>query len=352
MGKAKRQGRHAKQKPWERERRNRPKPPEPNPPPPPVQRAPQPPLPAPPAEQTRRITVSPAARAEELVSDALQAQMDGDQEAFARCADALAAHPGSRDWQRAVDRELLVSLVRAVTAGWRQGWQPAEVVREVGRRFGARHARMATDVAAMEMRNYARTAVDERWQAQLTALGAIAWWGSDEGYLERWRERERVATATSVTCALEVLFGLATLPRLGRLCPLPGTARPGAPASQRGQGHGGRVTGRPGHARPGPDAAGPGRGDRASREGRVPDLAGPGASRLPQHGRRAGDGRSRAEPQGRRRPAAVRGQPLRIGQGDAAGRGGRGEPVPGGMAQGPGPEHRVRVCPATWTRWN
>jgi hypothetical protein len=191
---------------------------------------------APPRQKAAHPRSNPA-RAEELVSLALQAQLDADQDTFARCAAQLAERPGPDGWQRAVERELIVSLVRAVTAGWRQGWQPAEVVREIGRRFDARHARMATDVAALEMRNYARTAVDERWQAQLTALGAIAWWGSDEGYLERWRERERVATATSVTCALEVLLGLATLPRLGRLCPLPGTARPGAPASQRGQGH-------------------------------------------------------------------------------------------------------------------
>jgi hypothetical protein len=170
------------------------------------------------------------------VSDALQAQMDGDQDAFARYATGLAERPGAPGWPRAVDRELLVSLVRAVTAGWRQGWQPAEVVRETGRRFGARPARMATDLAAMEMRGYARAAVDERWRAQLVALGAIAWWDADEGYLERWREREQVTTEVAVTCALEVLFGLSTLPRLGRLGPLPGTARPGAAASQRDEG--------------------------------------------------------------------------------------------------------------------
>jgi Protein of unknown function (DUF2786) len=175
-----------------------------------------------------------AARAEQLVSDALQAQVDGRHEELARCAAQLAERRGAarRDWQRAVERELLASLIRAVTTGWRQGWQPAEVVREIGRQFGARHARMATDAAAMEMRNYTSAAVDERWQAQLTALGATAWWSSDDGYLEQWREREQADTEAAVTCALEVLFGLATLPRLGRLCPLPGTARQGVPAQR------------------------------------------------------------------------------------------------------------------------
>jgi hypothetical protein len=170
------------------------------------------------------------------VSDALQAQFDGRHEELARCAAQLARTPVGttrRDWQQAVERELLGSLVRAVTAGWRQGWQPAEVVRQVGRQFGARHARMATDAAAMEMRNYTSAAVDDRWQAQLAALGAAAWWSSDDGYLEQWREREQADAEAAVTCALEVLFGFSTLPRLGRVCPLPGTARQGVTASRQ-----------------------------------------------------------------------------------------------------------------------
>ena len=36
-----------------------------------------------------------------------------------------------------------------------------------------------------------------------------------------------------MTCALEVLFGFSTLPRLGRVCPLPGTARQGVTASRQ-----------------------------------------------------------------------------------------------------------------------
>jgi hypothetical protein len=174
-----------------------------------------------------------AARAEQLVSDALQAQVDGQHEALAWCAAQLAEQSGGRGWPRAVERELLTSLQRAVTAGWRQGWQPAEAVREIGRQFGARHARMATDAAAMEMRSYARTAVDQRWQAQLVALGATAWWGPDDGYLERWRKREQLGGEAAVTCALEVLYGFSALPRLDRLCPLPGTALRGALTAER-----------------------------------------------------------------------------------------------------------------------
>jgi Protein of unknown function (DUF2786) len=176
---------------------------------------------------------SAAARAEQLVSDALQALFDGQHDVFVRCAGQLAERPGEPGWPRAVEQELLLSLLRAVTSGWRQGWQPAEVVREISRQFGARHARMATDAAAMDMRNYARAAVDERWQAQLVTLGATAWWDSDHGYLEQWREREQLGPEAAVTCVLEVLYGFAALPRLGRLCPLPGTARPAARTAER-----------------------------------------------------------------------------------------------------------------------
>ena len=185
----------------------------------------------------RLAGLSAAARAEQLVSDALQGQFDGRHEELGRCAAQLTRTPPGatrRDWQEAVERELLASLTRAVTAGWRQGWQPAEVVRQIGRQFGARHARMATDATAMEMRNYNSAAVDERWQAQLAELGAAAWWSSDDGYLEQWREREQADAETTVTCALEVLFGFSTLPRLGRVCPLPGTARQGVAASREG----------------------------------------------------------------------------------------------------------------------
>jgi len=192
--------------------------------------------PGPQADDTGEGALSVAAEAEQLVSDALQALIDGQHDAFVWCAAELGERPGRRGWQRAVERELLVSLIRAVTGGWRQGWQPVEVVREIGRQFGARHARMATDAAAMEMRGYARAAVDERWQAQLVALGATAWWDSDDGYLEQWRQREQLSAEAAVTCALEVLYGFAALPRLGRLCPLPGTARPGALAGRHAPG--------------------------------------------------------------------------------------------------------------------
>lgn len=100
------------------------------------------------------------------------------------------ASSGEQSWPRIVSRELWSSLQRAARYGWQQGWQPAEAVRQVDRRFGARHARLAVDAVAGKMRSYAAAAVDERWQAQLTALRATAWWDPDDRYLEQWQARE------------------------------------------------------------------------------------------------------------------------------------------------------------------
>jgi hypothetical protein len=256
MGKPNRLGRHAKPRQWKRDRRREPDPVITRDAPGPSARtqAPADARPHEPAGARPQPSAGPraqdragarpqagdpadgaaaAARAEQLVSDAVAALFDGQHDAFVRCAAQLAERPGEPGWQRAVEQELLLSLLRAVTGGWRQGWQPAEVVREIGRQFGARHARMATDATAMDMRNYARTAVDERWRGQLVALGATAWWDTDEGYLEQWRQREQLRTEAMVTCVLEVLYGFATLPRLGRLCPLPGAALQAARATER-----------------------------------------------------------------------------------------------------------------------
>jgi hypothetical protein len=127
---------------------------------------------------------------------------------------------------------LLASLLRAVTIGWRLGWQPAELVRHVGRMADDRHAGMAANVIAAELHRYATATIDEQWTAQLTGLGAELRRG-DDNYLQQWRDRAGTGTAAVVACALEVLCVLSALPELARLCPLPGTARCGALAADR-----------------------------------------------------------------------------------------------------------------------
>ena len=180
--------------------------------------------------------------AERLVIEAMYAHLRGDAAALRRCRAQLTDRAGIGGWRRAADQALLTLLTRAVTDAWRRGWQPAEVVRQADRRFGRRAGRLLTDTVAAEMRSYAAATVDQRWAAQLTALGAAVWWHHDEHYLGEWGAREEIARDAVVGCALDVLFVLHTLPRLRPLCPPPGTLRsaargntdrPGGPADRK-----------------------------------------------------------------------------------------------------------------------
>ncbi|HUB38488.1 MAG TPA: DUF2786 domain-containing protein [Streptosporangiaceae bacterium] len=198
---------------------------------------------------------SPAEAVEFLVAKALHAQVDGDKQFFLWCAAQLSGEAavttpnppssGAADlagrtaltaglpgWQSTVDRKLREIVQRTVTEDWHRGWQPAELVRHVERRFGSRHARLAADAVAGELRGYAAATVDDRWAAQLAALGAKQWWDRDDGYLTQWGTRERMDRLAAVTCLLQTLFVMAVVPEISRLCPLPGTARRGTVAAE------------------------------------------------------------------------------------------------------------------------
>jgi hypothetical protein len=161
-----------------------------------------------------------------LVADAVNAL------AYGRTADVdtntgLLADDRLPGWTGLVDQELRWNLQFAVTGTWRKGWQPAEVVRQIGREMGGLPARMTADMIADEMRQYAAATVDERWTAQLAAVGAEIWWGSGI-YIDRWREREALTRFDAVRSAVELIYALAMLPVLTTLLPLPGEARPAA----------------------------------------------------------------------------------------------------------------------------
>ncbi|MGH3321607.1 MAG: DUF2786 domain-containing protein, partial [Streptosporangiaceae bacterium] len=157
--------------------------------------------------------------AERMVAEAVHVQLHGDEAAFGRYVARLADWLGVAGRRRAVEQAVATYLGRGVTAAWRLGWQPADVVRYVTREYGGRHARLVIDAVAAEMRGYAAATVDDRWERQLRTLDARVWWAHDDRYLREWAERERVDHAAAVTCALEVLSVLAGLPPLPRLLP-------------------------------------------------------------------------------------------------------------------------------------
>jgi Protein of unknown function (DUF2786) len=172
---------------------------------------------------------SPQELAAAFVAQALYAQSRGliaDVDKFA----GQLADDGVPGWTSVVDHELRKLLHLAVGAVWRKGWQPAELVRQVGRQMGGSQARLATDMVAEQMLEYAAATVDDRWTAQLDMLGAEVWWGSDI-YLERWRERDGMTRIAAVIAAVALVYELGVLPVLATLGPLPGAARRSSPAT-------------------------------------------------------------------------------------------------------------------------
>ncbi|HUR03126.1 MAG TPA: hypothetical protein VM347_11340, partial [Nonomuraea sp.] len=113
-------------------------------------------------------------KANELIGAAMEALAREDEAAF----DSAAAFLADRD---DADRVLVEVVTRAISGLWRNGWQPADVVRIAARRLTDWHGRAAADLIAWEMRAYAPATVDERWRDQLAALEAAVWWKG--GYL-------------------------------------------------------------------------------------------------------------------------------------------------------------------------
>jgi hypothetical protein len=161
------------------------------------------------------------------IGEALAAIDDGRPDTYGQYLDTLAIElaPG---WTQGVSRSLVEYLRLSVTRAWERGWQPAELVRHVGRERSAAHATMAADMIADEMGGYPAASVDGRWAAQLAAIVGTApgkWWNTDAEYLAsryaRGRDGEFIVT---VSIAIETLHALGRVGALEKLLPLPGTA--------------------------------------------------------------------------------------------------------------------------------
>ncbi|MEX5636819.1 DUF2786 domain-containing protein [Parafrankia sp. FMc2] len=171
-----------------------------------------------------------------LVAAALEAHLDQDDAAVARCVELLLAVPGGPTGHRAVNRSLARWFDHVVEALWQHGWQPVDVHRIASRQAGQRQARLAVDAIAAQARRYAAATVDERWKAQLQALGASVWWDHDDRWLEAWGDRESRDRAGVISDVLDLLGLLHALPEIESLCPPPGTARRGGPGHGHAQG--------------------------------------------------------------------------------------------------------------------
>ena len=121
-----------------------------------------------------------------------------------------------------VDPVLTAVLHDACARLWRQGWQPVELHRLVGRRGRPAYTRLVVDGVAAHLRGFPRGGVDARWLAQADELGATVWWDGDylKAFGARWRE-DRVRVLDDVLTLVTMLTGL---PAIEVLVAPPGTA--------------------------------------------------------------------------------------------------------------------------------
>jgi hypothetical protein len=162
--------------------------------------------------------------AEQIIDQAVHARHRGEVAELDRCHALLTTGPGGTTGIQVVNRALLAALLREVEHAWRRGWQPAELVRVARREYTARHGRLVVDAVAAQMRGYPTATVEQRWQAQLTALDARVWWEHDDHYVAVWGDRQGLDRVTVIATVIEVLHLLATLPPIEQIGPVPGTA--------------------------------------------------------------------------------------------------------------------------------
>jgi hypothetical protein len=173
-------------------------------------------------------TAAPPSVAEQvaaLVGEAVQGLHYGEDASVTLRVTRLTTDAGP-GWHRAVERTLDVRLTAAITAAWRRGWQPADLLRVIARQLKAPHQRLVRALIAAEASHYAPPSVDLRWSAQLTEAEVTVWWPRELTAVQACARAHRDGWADFVARALELLHDLTCLPRLEILLPVPGTATP------------------------------------------------------------------------------------------------------------------------------
>ena len=156
-----------------------------------------------------------------LVHDGIAAAAEGDSLTLRELVPRLA------QFDRApveVEFERFASLY--LDAVWKAGWQPAEFVREVGRRSTSMMQALAVRLVAADNLRWQPESVDPRWAAQIDALG-IERTGATTGWIRRHRDVHLLAPAETISIAFALLGLMVTLPRLPQVIPPPGSAANG-----------------------------------------------------------------------------------------------------------------------------
>jgi hypothetical protein len=122
----------------------------------------------------------------------------------------------------AVEREVERSAMKYLAVIWNAGWQPAELIRAIGRQTNPVVQSLALRCAAADFLQWEPADLDPRWSAQIEALG-IERSGSTTGWLRRFADEQRFAPVESLRLAFTLLGLIVTLPRLPHVIPPPGT---------------------------------------------------------------------------------------------------------------------------------
>jgi hypothetical protein len=134
------------------------------------------------------------------------------------------AHSLASSHRSLVDAEIERHLLQLLSVLWDNGWQPAELTRQVRRTTGAAGGRLALWAVAADHRGRHPSTLDLRWAAQLERLGLPDGDGTT-GWFRSWERLEAVERPDVVRVAVEVLRSLSSVGPLPQLLPFPGAGR-------------------------------------------------------------------------------------------------------------------------------
>lgn len=176
---------------------------------------------------------APGASPAQVVSAAVDALVLGREGSGVDLAAARLADTEDAAWAEAVERAVRTALLGAVASAWTRGWQPAETVRQADRTLGPVAASVCADTVTADLARHSPDTVDPRWTAQVHGLGASSEWGGRGDYLAHLGAEHGLLRFEVVEATLRLLAALRVLPPMHRLCPPPGTFRPGRKGSSQ-----------------------------------------------------------------------------------------------------------------------
>jgi hypothetical protein len=158
------------------------------------------------------------------VDDAVRLLLSGNVEQIEKAVKLLADGTAMSGGRAGVERALAKAMTSALRHVWMFGWQPADVVRVVGRRYTSSHRRLESIAIVTESAAYPAASTDPRWSAQVDTLVADLREGRQRpGRTDTsWVVSASPDRSVAVQTALECLLVVCRLPELPTLCPPPG----------------------------------------------------------------------------------------------------------------------------------